>query len=75
MIPGDDPGDIDAYVAARFLPGLQPALVRKWAQLGQLERRGVDTKRRTLYRFADIEALWRDSCRRLLDKDRVIRSH
>jgi hypothetical protein len=60
-IPGAGPGDIDAYVAALLLPGLRPVTVRKWAQLGQLERRGVDTKRRTLYRFADIEALWHRS--------------
>ena len=49
-------------MAARLLSGLRPVTVRKWAQLGQLERRGVDTKRRTLYRFADIEALWARSC-------------
>jgi hypothetical protein len=58
MIPGDDPGDIDVYVAARHLPGLRPVTVRKWAQRGQLERRGTDADGRTLYRFADLERLW-----------------
>jgi hypothetical protein len=74
VIPGEDPGAIDAYLAAQLLPGLRPALVRKWAQLGQLERRGIDTKRRTLYRFADIEVLWRGS-RSQLDRDHKMRSH
>ena len=64
MIPGDVPGAIDAYTAAWILSGLPPALVRKWAHQGRLERQGVDAKRRTLYRFADIEALWRESCER-----------
>ena len=57
-IPGAGPGDIDAYVAARLLPGLRPVTVRKWAQRGQLARRGADAAGRTLYRFADIERLW-----------------
>jgi DNA-binding transcriptional MerR regulator len=58
VIPGDDPGNIDAYVAARLLLGLRPFTVRKWAQRGQLERRGIDDEGRTLYRFADVERLW-----------------
>jgi hypothetical protein len=76
-IPGDGPGDIDAYVAARLLPGLRPVTVRKWAQLGQLERRGVDAKRRTLYRFADIERLWLDrvQARGSFDRDHQSLSH
>jgi DNA-binding transcriptional MerR regulator len=58
MIPGDAPRAIDAYVAARLLPGLRPVTVRKWAQRGQLERRGADAEGRTLYRLADLERLW-----------------
>jgi DNA-binding transcriptional MerR regulator len=60
VIPGENPGNIDAYVAARRLPGLRPVTVRKWAQRGQLERRGTDVDGRTLYRFADLEQLWLD---------------
>ena len=58
VIPGENPSDIDAYAAARLLPGLRPVTVRKWAQRGQLERRGIDAEGRTLYRFADVERLW-----------------
>jgi hypothetical protein len=60
-IPGAGPGDIDAYVAARLLSGLRPVTVRKWAQRGQLEYEGADVEGRALYRFADIERLWRGS--------------
>jgi hypothetical protein len=60
-IPGAGPGDIDAYVAARLLSGLRPVTVRKWAQRGQLVRRGADAAGRTLYRFADLERLWCES--------------
>jgi hypothetical protein len=74
MIPGDDPGAIDAYVAARLLPGLRPVTVRKWAQCGQLERRGTDVEGRTLYRFADLERLWCES-RGSVGKDRHLLSH
>jgi hypothetical protein len=59
-IPGAGHASIDAYVAARLLPGLRPVTVRKWAQRGQLERRGTDADGRTLYRFADLEQLWLD---------------
>jgi hypothetical protein len=59
-IPGAGHASIDAYVAARLLPGLRPVTVRKWAQRGQLERRGTDADGRTLYRFADLERLWLD---------------
>jgi DNA-binding transcriptional MerR regulator len=62
VIPGGA-GYTDAYVAARHLPGLRPATVRKWAQRGQLERCGTDAEGRTLYRFADIERLWFESRR------------
>jgi DNA-binding transcriptional MerR regulator len=62
VIPGENPGDIDAYVAARHLSGLRPVTVRKWAQRGRLERRGTDAEGRTLYRFVDIERLWCESC-------------
>ena len=74
-IPGAGPGDIDAYVAARLLPGLRPVTVRKWAHRGQLERRGVDAAGRTLYRFADIERLWCESRANSIDKDRQSLSH
>jgi hypothetical protein len=73
VIPGASPGDIDAYVAARYLPGLRPFTVRKWAQRGQLERRGIDAVGRTLYRFADLERLWCES--RAVDRDQRALSH
>jgi len=58
VIPGENPAVIDAYEAARHLPGLRPVTVRKWAQRGRLKRCGADAEGRTLYRFADIETLW-----------------
>lgn len=58
MIPGENSATIDAYEAARHLPGLRPVTVRKWAQRGRLERCGTDPDGRTLYRFADVERLW-----------------
>ena len=74
-IPGAGPGDIDAYVAARLLPGLRPVTVRKWAQRGQLERRGADASGRTLYRFADIERLWCGARVDWIDRDHQSLSH
>jgi hypothetical protein len=62
VIPGDVLGDIDAYAVASRLPGLRPVTVRKWAQRGQLERRGTGPHGRALYSLADIYRLWDERC-------------
>ena len=66
-ICGDASATVDAYAGAadlsmRWRRPVDPALIRKWASLGRVQRLGKDERQRTLYDLAELrkyaESLW-----------------
>lgn len=61
QIVGEATRLVDAYAGAaelamRHARPVDPALIRKWAQLGKVQRCGQDDKRRTLYDVDELRA-------------------